>query len=83
MKQFFVNTVFPIWFRSKSVIRKLSTLVEACFSERPFFLSKNIEILRNLNSYQICEEEKKKLQTITEKNYETLEDFTIGSIRLK
>ena len=59
MKQFFVNTAFPIWFRSKSVIRKLSTSVEAQFSNRPFFLSKNIEILRNLNHYQICKEEKK------------------------
>ena len=71
---------FSYWFRSKSVIRKLSTSVEACFSDRPFFLTKNIEILRNLNHYQICKEEKKKLQTITDKNNETLEDFSIGSI---
>ena len=60
----FVNTVFPIWFMSKNVIRKL--LVEACLSNRPFFLSKNIEILRNLNHDQICKGEKVKLQTITD-----------------
>ena len=66
MKQFFVNTAFPIWFRSKNVIRKLSTLVEACFSDRPFFLSKNIEIWRVFNHYQICKGEKKKLQTIAD-----------------
>ena len=67
MKQFFVNTAFSIWFRPKNVIRKLSTLVEACFSDRPFFLDKNIENLRNLNHYQICKKKKKKFQTITEK----------------
>ena len=66
MKHFFANTAFPIWFRSKNVIRKLSTLVEACFSDRPYFLRKDIEILRNLNHYQIFKGEKKKLQTITD-----------------
>ena len=65
MKQFFVNTAFPIWFRSKNVIRKLSTSVEACISDRPFLLSKNIDILRVLNHYQIRKGEKAKLQTIT------------------
>ena len=64
MKQFFVNTAFPIQFRSKNVIRKLSTSVEVCFSDRPFFLRKNIEILRSLNHYQICKWEKEKLQTV-------------------
>ena len=64
MKKFFVNTAFPIWFTSKNIIRKLSTSVKAYSSERPSFLSKNIEILRNLNRYQICEEEKKKLLTM-------------------
>ena len=65
MREFFVNTALPIWFRSKNIIRKLPTSVKACFSDRPSFLSKNIEILRNLNHCQICKREKKKLQTIT------------------
>ena len=64
MKKFFVNTAFPIWFRSKDIIRKLSPGIEACFSDRSFLLRNNIEILRNLNHYQMCHGEKKKLQTI-------------------
>ena len=64
MKQFFVNTAFPIQFRPENIIRKLSTSVEVCFSDRPFFLSKNIEMLRSLNDYQICKWEKEKFQTI-------------------
>ena len=62
MKQFFVNTTFPIWLRSENAIRKLSTLAEVCFPRIPFFLSKSIEILGNLNPYHICKGERKKLQ---------------------
>ena len=51
MKEFFANTAFPIWFRSKNIIRKLSTSVKVCFFDRPFFLSENIEILRNIIKY--------------------------------
>ena len=65
MKQFFANTTFPIWLRSKNAIRRLSTFIEVCFFHRHFFVSTSIKILRNLNHYHICKGEKKKFQTIT------------------
>ena len=81
MKQYVVNTTFLFWFRSKSIIRKLSNSVESCFSDRPFFLSKNIETLRNLNHYKHVMRPRKSFRQSRTKNYETLDDFNIGSIR--
>ena len=59
-----MNTIFRVWFRSKSVIRKCSTLVGGVY--RSFFLSKNVTSFRSLDHYQRRRVEKKKFQNLVD-----------------
>ena len=62
-EQFFVKTIFPVWFGSKVSLESFQLLL-VLFIDRTLLLSKNIGIFSYLNYNRICKEEKKKFQTI-------------------